>query len=122
MQKLLANENFPASAVALLRREGHNVLFAAESMAGASDMEVMARAVTEKRWVLTFDRDYGELVFARKIPPPPAVVYFRLAHYSATLPAEMFLELIARHDIAGCFVVVESEDFRTRPLPQNIVV
>lgn len=122
MQKLLANENFPASSVALLRRVGHDVLFAAESMARASDSEVMARAVSEGRWILTFDRDYGELVFARKLPPPPAVVYFRLTHYAFTLPAELLLDLMARHDVGGRFVVVGADDFRIRPLPQHIGV
>jgi len=28
-------------------------------------------------WVLTFDRGYGELVFARAVPAPPAIVFLR---------------------------------------------
>ncbi len=37
--------------------------------------EVLARAVDEQRIILTFDRDYGELIYRFRLPPPKGVIY-----------------------------------------------
>lgn len=66
----LANENFPLPSVTVLRASGHDVLFIAESHSGIDDKEVLALAREEGRWLVTFDRDYGKLLFARYIVPP----------------------------------------------------
>ncbi len=61
--RLLANENFPTSSVDLLRRAQHDVSSIAEESPGIKDDAVLARAVQQERLILTFDRDYGELIF-----------------------------------------------------------
>ncbi len=71
--RLLANENFPRPALLALRQAGADVEAVAELMPGATDTQVLLHAAAGARWVLTFDRDYGELVFARTVPPPPAL-------------------------------------------------
>ena len=58
----LVNENFPAPSVAVLRASGHDVLYIADSHAGDDDADVLALAREEGRWLVTFDRDYGELL------------------------------------------------------------
>jgi predicted nuclease of predicted toxin-antitoxin system len=72
---LLANENVPLPAVKLLRRKGFDVVATAETMPGASDEQVLRFSRDERRWLVTYDRDYGELVFSRGLPSPPAIVY-----------------------------------------------
>jgi hypothetical protein len=67
--------------------------------------------------VLTFDRDYGELVFARAVPPPPAIVYLRQGAYAPDWPADAVLQLLARADwVNGHLVVVSGRALRRRPL------
>jgi predicted nuclease of predicted toxin-antitoxin system len=85
--RLLVNENFPAPSVACLRVEGYDVVSVAESYAGMEDASVLSLAVREKRWLVTFDRDYGELIFARGLPPPPAVILLRVPSYRPADPA-----------------------------------
>ena len=63
----LVNENFPAPSVAVLRALGHDVLSIAESHSGDDDTEVLALAWEERRWLMTFDRDYGELSMPRRL-------------------------------------------------------
>ena len=41
---LLANENFPGSAVNSLRLEGHDVAWIREESPGSSDLQVLERA------------------------------------------------------------------------------
>jgi hypothetical protein len=53
--RFLANENIPAAVVIALRDGGHDVVSVKESMRGADDRVVLARAQTEQRVVLTCD-------------------------------------------------------------------
>ncbi len=68
--RLLANENVPIPSVMLLRNAAFDVLAIAESNPGLSDRAVLDVAVADARWIITFDRDYGELIYARGLPPP----------------------------------------------------
>lgn len=115
---LLANENWPRPALLALRAAGLDVKSIAERMPAASDVDVLRHAAAEGRWLLTFDRDYGELVFARAVPPPLAIVYLRQGAYAPDWPARVVLDLLARADwVRGHLVVVAGRSVRRRPLP-----
>ncbi len=75
--KLLANENIPLPSVRALRRGGHDVESISERSPGISDEEVVRIARAEARLIVTFDRDYGELVFRRGLPAPAGILYLR---------------------------------------------
>lgn len=116
--RLLANENFPRPALLALRTAGVDVESVADIMPGASDTRVLAHAAQSGRWIVTFDRDYGELVFARKVTPPPAIVYLRQGSYAPQWPAEAVLSVLAQPAFAaGHLVVVDGRSLRRRPLP-----
>lgn len=118
--KLLANENFPAPSILWLRDRGLDVFSVTESACGATDADIMAIARREGRWVLTFDRDYGELVFARHLPVPPAVLLLRLRHYRPDEPGQWIERLLATdRDLEGMFVVIDDSGWRKRPLPDS---
>ena len=113
--KLLANENFPLPSVRLLRAAGLDVVSVLDVMPGASDEDVLAYARHELRWILTFDRDYGDLVFRKGMAPPPAIIYLRQEAYSPEKPAELVLAILAMPDkVDGCFVVVTTRNVRFR--------
>jgi len=59
--RFLANENFPAAAVASLGAAGHDVVWVRTVAPGMPDPEVLAWAAREPRILLTFDKDFGEL-------------------------------------------------------------
>jgi predicted nuclease of predicted toxin-antitoxin system len=65
--RFLANENFPLDAVEALRHQGHDVVWIRTESPGISDPEVLSRAQTEDRILLTFDKDFGELAFRTKL-------------------------------------------------------
>jgi len=115
---LLVNENFPVPSLRRLRDAGLTVESVQEIMPGASDTAVMAHARQHRLWVVTFDRDYGELVFARGEPAPPAIVYLRQEAYPPARPAELILALLDEPErIAGKFVTVTQRSVRVRDLP-----
>lgn len=120
----LANENFPAPAVAVavLRESGHEVLFIAESHSGIADTEVLALAREEGRLLVTFDRDYGELLFARNYAPPPAVILLRVTSYRPEEPAAWLEQMLREHEkLLGKFAVFTGRELRTRPLLHRVV-
>lgn len=114
---LLLNENFPAPATAALRAAGLDVVAASECCSGWDDVRVMSLTVEEQRWLITFDGDYGELVFSRGLPPPPAVILLRSPSYRTTEPAHWVIRMVEDAEAhAGKFVVFDGVTFRSRPL------
>jgi len=117
----LANENFPAPSVAVLRASGHDVLFIAESHAGVDDTRVLALAREEGRWLVTGDRDSGELIFARNHAPPPAVVLLRVPSYRPDEPAAWLEQLLREpENLLGKFTVFTGDTLRSRPLLHRV--
>ena len=115
---LLANEIVPLPAVQFLRNAGVQVVSVAESMPAANDREVLAHDVQHGLWVLTFDRDYGELVFARAAAAPLAILYVRQAPRPAAAFGEDILALLDDSAFAaGHLVVLSGRGLRRRALP-----
>lgn len=113
--RFLANENFPAPSTAVLRKAGYDVTSIQESHSGISDDQVLAIAKKELRIILTFDKDYGELIFRGNLVDPPPVVFFR---YRGKAPFEagmMLLEtILSGTAIEQCFTVMERDGIRQR--------
>lgn len=117
MPALVVNENFPAPSTQVLRSAGLDVLAIGEAHPGMDDRDVIALARAQLRWLLTFDTDYAELVFHRRLPPPPTVLLLRETHYRANEPAQWVLPLTQTpSDIEGFFCVVSRGGLRKRPL------
>ncbi len=114
----IADENFPLPSVKKLRSAGHDVVAIITDSPGASDEEILARAVREMRIVLTFNRDFGELVYRLRLPPPQGVVYFRFDPATPTEPAEYLLKLMADQAVTleHRFTVADRRQVRQRPL------
>src|SRR5215207_7706187 len=93
--KFLADENFPSASIQLLRQSGYDVLAISETSPGVTDQVVLQLAVRQNCVILTFDRDYGELIFRFKILPPVGVIYLRYDPSFPTEPAEHIQRLLA---------------------------
>lgn len=92
--KLLANENFPKASVLALRNIGYDILSIGEENSSIEDHEVVSIAIAEERLILTFDRDYGELVFKKGLKPPKGIIYLRIDQFAPDEPAEIIYNLI----------------------------
>jgi predicted nuclease of predicted toxin-antitoxin system len=115
--RFLANENFPSDAIAALRHQGHDVTWIRTDSPGIADPVVLARAQTELRILLTFDKDFGELAFRSKLPAAIGIVLFRVRGKSGLEIAQKVARVIAsRDDWAGHFSVVEEHRIRVREL------
>ena len=61
------------SLVAFLVGQGHDVLSAVAVDPRASDARLLAVALQDERVLVTEDKDFGELVFVRRLPHGPIV-------------------------------------------------
>ena len=66
--RFLADENFPLPAVEALRRSELDVTWISEGYSGSTDEMVLDHCGSERRTLLTFDKDFGELAFLRGLP------------------------------------------------------
>jgi predicted nuclease of predicted toxin-antitoxin system len=63
--KLVADESCAGAVISALRSARHDVLSIAESATGSPDEEVISQALDAERVLVTEDKDFGKLVFAR---------------------------------------------------------
>ena len=97
--KLLANENFPLKSIRFLQSKGFDIIGIGIDFSGYTDDEVMKLAIREKRIILTFDRDYGELIFKYNYRPEKGVIYLRLSNYAPDEPGKIIHNLLKKEKI-----------------------
>lgn len=118
---LLADENVPAATIAWLKAQGCDVLSVREVAPGIADETVLAMAAADSRILITFDRDYGELIFKHRKRSPRPVIYLRT--YPATVDElnAALLRLIrgGAGVLDGQMVVVSREGIRKRMFPRS---
>ena len=112
----LANENFPKPSVFLLRDAGFTIKYIAEEFPGISDVEVIEHAVRGNLIILTYDKDYGELIFRYAKNNPPSVVFFREKGQDPMFAGQTLLTILGNQDVklTGSFTVIETNSIRQR--------
>lgn len=92
------------SLQAFLVGQGHDVLSAIASDPKASDERLMAMALQDERVLATEDKDFGELIFVRRLPHGPVV---RLVELTVDEQVDGMAELLERRaaDLNGAVIV-----------------
>ena len=114
--KLLANENFPLKSVLYLKSKGFDIKAIGIDNPSIKDDHVMNIAIQEERMILTFDRDYGELIFKYNYKPEKGVIYLRLEEYEAEEPGKIVEQLISQQQFVfnNALTVVDKTGIRQR--------
>jgi predicted nuclease of predicted toxin-antitoxin system len=113
----LIDECVDAALVLQLRESGHDVSYMSDVAPRATDLEVMRRAYSETRLLLTEDKDFGDLVF-RQARPIPGLVLLRIDSTRRLLKGTRLQAAIDRFGerLLGRYTVIEDARFRSRPL------
>jgi predicted nuclease of predicted toxin-antitoxin system len=103
--------------ISLLREAGYTVLSITESNPGVEDIDILDLAAKNGSLVLTFDKDFGELVFqGNRMVAGVILLRFKpesVSHITERiLKTLMTVENIKEH----CFTVVEENKIRIRKL------
>jgi predicted nuclease of predicted toxin-antitoxin system len=116
--QFLADESCAMPVIKALREAGHDVLAISEIARGASDDQVLELAVKQKRVLITEDRDFGELVYARG-RSSAGVVLLRFHSRALQVKAATLIEAISKlgSRLEGSFTVVEPGRMRISSRP-----
>jgi len=75
--KFLADENIPLKVVKRLREDGLDIISVADIQIGMDDEEIAKLSEKEKAILITFDKDFGEIIF-RKLIKPYGLILLRI--------------------------------------------
>ncbi|HEV2748702.1 MAG TPA: DUF5615 family PIN-like protein [Allosphingosinicella sp.] len=117
--KLICYANIGSRIARALAAEGHDVVRAIHVTPDADDREVLAYAVANARVLVTCDRDFGELIFQRGAPPPPAIIYVRFEPEDVADIIPRIIRLLDFDRLNGHMTVVGDEHDRRTPFPQQ---
>jgi len=113
--RFLADESCDGAVIRAVRDAGHDVSSVRDTMRGATDRSVLEAALRERRLLLTEDKDFGELVFARGAPSL-GVLLLRYPQAARLRLARKVVGLVAIRgaELVGTFVVIGPSRTRIR--------
>lgn len=117
MPQFLANENVPVAAIEAARAAGHDLQSIREIDPGASDESVLARSVSDARVHITFDKDFGKMVFGLGATSSCGIILMRPRLRSPDAMSGFLLAVLAEaRDWEGHFTVAQEGRLRMTPL------
>ena len=112
---LLVDESAGKRLAALLASAGHDVVFVGDVMPSASDEDVLAKAESEKRILISDDKDFGELV-VRQRKPATWVILLRTLSVSPESRLGEVVRILNDIAVQGKLVIVKEGRIRVRKL------
>lgn len=114
----VADESCAGPVIRALREAGHDVVAIAEVAKGATDEDVLDRALNEKRVLITEDRDFGELVYARG-RPSTGVILVRFRSLARRAKPATVVDAVAKLGarLQDAFAVIEPGRVRVSSRP-----
>ncbi|MFN0304050.1 MAG: DUF5615 family PIN-like protein [Burkholderiales bacterium] len=118
--RFLADAGISPKTITFPRKQGHDAIHVRElAMQRATDREIVERAQSEDRVVLTFDLDFGEIL-ALGVHDRPSVVIFRKSDETAQSVNAKLASVLAQESSSletGSLVLIEDARYRIRKLP-----
>lgn len=114
--KFLANENVPISSVNALKLRGFDITAIGIDNPSISDKQVMKIAIDETRTIITYDSDYGELIFKYGYKPRAGVIFIRKQPSEPLETAEILEKLTSAQNLTfeRTLTVVDSDSIRQK--------
>ena len=114
----LADEHIPILSIRLLEEAGHDVVSIGIDFQSVSDKEIIEIANLEKRYIVTCDSDFGELIFKDGVYCKKGVIYFRIKKFTPEEPANIILSRLDKNQniFDGQFTVLTRITIRQKPL------
>ncbi len=116
--RFLADENFPADSIAILKENGFETKSVFEEFRGKPDLFLLEEAIRNEEIILTFDKDFGELVFKSFVKNCRGIVLFRIENFFPGDPAYLLLSLLKNKQLQleNYFTVIDEDKIRQRPI------
>ena len=119
--KLLLDQDVYAITARYLSELGYDVVLAAQiGLSRAKDEVLLKEAQARERLFVTRDRDFGNLVFVKRVGS--GVIYLRMlpsTQNAVHSELKMVLEKYSKDELSRSFVVVEASGHRIRKIKEN---
>ena len=114
--KFLANENVPFSSITYLKSAGYDIKSIGVDDPSITDKQVMQIAINENRTIITYDSDYGELIFKHGYKPEAGVIFIRVQPTDPLETAKILEDLISKENISfdRTLTVIDSNTVRQK--------
>ena len=114
--KFLANENIPISSVNHLKSFNIDITAIGVDNPSITDEEVMEIAIAEARTIVTYDSDYGELIFKHGYKPKAGIIFIRIQPSEPLHTAEILERLISNPKLSfkRALTVIDSNSIRQK--------
>lgn len=114
--KFLANENVPIASVNYLKSKGFDITSIGIDDPGTADEHVMKLAMKQERTIITYDSDYGELIFKHGFKPDAGVIFIRQQPTEPLETAKIIDRLASNTDLTfeRTLTVVDSNSLRQK--------
>ena len=117
--RLLCDANIGSRLAEGLSAAGHDVVRSIHVLGQAAlDEDILALAVTDARFLLTCDSDFGELVFGHGKQAPVGIVYIRFEPEDVNDIIPRVLSVLQSDNIAGHMAVIGKAGDRMTLLPK----
>lgn len=115
--RFLVDESTGIQVSLFLTSQGFDSISATEKFLGFNDLNLLKIAEIEKRIVITNDKDFGELIFYRKLNSF-GVILLRLKNESVSHKIKLIDILLKNYPdkISGSFIVISEDTIRIRPI------
>ncbi len=119
--KFLADGNIPYLMVSQLEAYGYDIKYVKTHNAGISDEEVIFLANREDRILITFDSDFGDLIFKKKVLINTGVIFLRLGNFMPEEPGDLLISLLEnkKFDFINKISVVTKDTVRQRVINES---
>lgn len=114
-RQFIADENLDSEICIAMAAE-YDLISVTEIMRGAADSAILERAKSERRILVTQDKDFGALAFFL-LQAHSGVILLRAPELSAETRGALLLSTIARHEneLMYAFTVIDAGRIRIRP-------
>ncbi len=110
--RFLADENISNKIVNALKSKGIDIVSIQELASSLSDETVLATASMQNRILITFDADFGELVFKRKLKTK-GIILLKFVPKSSQHTLETIATVLATQaKIEGHFLIIKEKRIR----------
>jgi len=114
----IADENIPYEVIKRLRGAGAEIFSVLEEFRGMSDEKIMKVSSGQRLTIITFDKDFGYLVFKSGVGAPYGVILLRIQMKSPDYIFKMLKWILFESGITfeRNFVIVTESKVRVVPL------
>ncbi len=118
--RFLVDECIGPSVARWLRENGHDVTSVFDEFKGADDEWIIKKAYSERRIIITNDKDFGEMIFRRKMPHK-GVILLRGGCVGPSQKIAMLKSALSLPEdrIYGSFVVVTETAIRITGMTEH---